>query len=157
MQNMVYARGSLFVSYGAKAPAVKEIAALRPWSEPTVNSSLPRANWSLCLHTFATGEINPGVPAALWYVPFPSDAAQALTDLFPADIKTSEALYKKVEWYLKLPFVSDLSPDTIAAYFRDLPKVMGDLRAEIRKDFAADSSLVHRLPEAYHQAMQQLR
>jgi hypothetical protein len=89
-----------------------------------------------------------GIYQALPLVPFPHPESPGLADKFGAITPQRRAeLLEAVQWYVKVPYLSTgLKDEHLAALFGALPALMGEFRAAVAKDAAADAELLLRVP-----------
>ncbi len=109
------------------------------------------------LDAYSTGEQPMGPPAALWLLPFPAPEALPLAEQFSPEKIDAKALYRTLSWYFRLPIVNELNAALIEKYLSDLPELMQDWRADVRRNLDENPALTELLPAAYRQAYLMIR
>ncbi len=109
------------------------------------------------LLAYAEGTHPSPIPEALNLLPFPAEDTQALSERFNPQTIDSKALYQSLKWYLKIPIGRTLSPDVIAAYLGEIPRLMQNFRDDVRLELEANPLFAERLPEPYRTAFTHVR
>lgn len=100
-----------------------------------------------------------GIFAALMHVPFPHPQLPGLSIKFNAGMSDEilQKLVKSTAWFQKVPFLVGLDVEHTRALLTELPKLMEQMNANVRREYQASPQLQLRVPRAYVEAYQALR
>ena len=140
-----YCDGQLFLDGSEKSPAVDRAV-------KAVADSVTEL-----LFAWKRRQFPKNVYAATTRVPFPHPRAPTLTQKFAADMPDSdfEALWKSVQWYAKVPWISGLQPKHLRSLFSALPAIMKRFRENVAAE-AAQLDIGRRIAPAYIDAYKRI-
>lgn len=100
-----------------------------------------------------------GAYEATTMVPFPHPQERPLVTKFPGGLGAEELerLWKVVDWYQKLPWLTELKRTHLSIFLVDLPSLMDRFRASVTSDVIEHAPRVARLAPAYVEAFKQIK